>query len=57
MGRNARFCKSLQVGDSINIKGRLQSREYQKRNIDGSVTAKIAYEISVSSVIKIEGDA
>lgn len=32
-GRNSRFCKSLKVSDNIRIWGRLQSREYQKKNI------------------------
>ena len=30
-GRNARFVKSLKVGDFITISGRIQSREYQKK--------------------------
>lgn len=51
-GRNARFCKSLLVGDEIKIIGRLQSRSYQKKNADDSVTEKVAYEISVSRIIK-----
>lgn len=41
-GRNARFMRSLNVGDRIRIAGRIQSREYEK---DGGV--KIAYELSV----------
>lgn len=51
-GRNARFCKSLVVGDEIKIIGRLQSRIYQKKNADDSVTEKVAYEISVARVMK-----
>ena len=51
-GRNARFCKALVVGEEIKITGRLQSRAYQKKNADNSVTERVAYEISVARVSK-----
>ncbi|MBE7091666.1 MAG: single-stranded DNA-binding protein [Clostridiales bacterium] len=49
-GRNARYCQQLNVGDSIHIEGRLQSREYQKKLDDNSIINKIAYEVSVSKL-------
>lgn len=53
-GRNARFVKDLPVGTKLNIEGRIQSREYQKKLSDYEVINKIAYEISVSKVSIIE---
>lgn len=53
-GRNARFAKGLQVGDQINIWGRIQSRNYEKKLGDGEVEEKVAYEVSISKVIKKE---
>ncbi len=49
-GRNARYCQQLNVGDSIHIEGRLQSREYQKKLDDETVITKTAYEVSVSKL-------
>lgn len=50
-GRNARFSKTLNVGDKVRLSGRIQSREYRKRTAEDSYISKTAYEISV---IKIE---
>lgn len=47
-GRNARFCKNINVGDNIKIWGRIQSRVYQKHLSDEEVIEKTAYEVSVS---------
>lgn len=47
-GRNARFCKSIKVGDNIKIWGRIQSRVYQKHILEDEVVEKTAYEVSVS---------
>jgi primosomal replication protein N len=47
-GRNARFAKTMNVGDRINISGRVQSREYQKRLESGLTETRVAYEISVN---------
>lgn len=44
-GRNAYYVRSLNVGDSIRVAGRIQSREYNK---DGVV--KVAYELSVNLI-------
>ncbi|OFI06123.1 single-stranded DNA-binding protein [Clostridium acetireducens DSM 10703] len=55
-GRNARFCKTLEVGDNIRIWGRLQSREYQKRVSNTEVVKKVAYEVSISKMEKFSDD-
>ena len=47
-GRNARFCKSINVGDNIKVWGRIQSRVYQKHVSEDEVIEKTAYEVSVS---------
>jgi single-stranded DNA-binding protein len=56
-GRIAQFVSNLNVGSHIQIKGRVQSREYEKRIYDNvnnpesfSVIIKTAYEISVYTV-------
>ena len=52
-GRNARFIKSLAIGEKVIVTGRIQSREYQKQTDNGGVV-KTAYEISIC---KIEADS
>ncbi|MBO7178455.1 MAG: single-stranded DNA-binding protein [Clostridia bacterium] len=49
-GRNARFASRLEVGDKVELVGRIQSREYQKVLEDGSSEVRVAYEISVSRI-------
>lgn len=53
-GRNSRFCESLTVGDNIRIWGRLQSREYEKKVSDSDTVKKIAYEVSISKMEKVQ---
>jgi single-stranded DNA-binding protein len=55
-GRNSRFCQSLTVGDNIRIWGRLQSREYQKKVSEEEVIKKVAYEVSISKMEKVNKD-
>ncbi len=52
-GRNAKYCESFAVGEKIKVYGRVQSREYEKKNEDGTVSKKVAYEISVSKLEKV----
>ncbi len=47
-GRNAKFCETLNVGDLVKLNGRIQSRTYEKKNPDGEIMKKTAYEVSVS---------
>ncbi|MCM1043401.1 MAG: single-stranded DNA-binding protein [Corallococcus sp.] len=53
-GRNARFAKTLAVGEHISIVGRVQSRQYQKRLDDETVETRTAYEVSVSKISVVE---
>ena len=49
-GRNARFAESFRVGEHIQIWGRIQSREYQKKISETEFEKRIAYEVSVSKL-------
>ena len=49
-GRNARFAEKLAVGQHIDIVGRVQSRNYQKRLDDETVVTRTAYEVSVGKI-------
>ncbi len=53
-GRNARYAKNLQIGDRIHIWGRIQSRNYEKKLAGGDIQEKIAYEVSISKLMKEE---
>lgn len=49
-GRNAAYAGGLDVGTRIKVGGRIQSREYKKKNEDGSMIEKIAYEVSIINI-------
>ena len=49
-GRNARFVAKMAVGDRIVLSGRIQSREYQKKQPDESFITMTAYEVSISKL-------
>ena len=49
-GRNARFAESFVVGGHIQLWGRIQSREYQKKIDENDYERRIAYEVSVSKM-------
>lgn len=49
-GRNARFAGSLEIGARIELVGRIQSREYQKRISEFEVVKRTAYEVSVNKI-------
>lgn len=51
-GRNAKFVSTLNVGDRLEMVGRIQSRVYQKRIDENTVEEKIAYEISLNKIVK-----
>ena len=56
-GRNARFVKNLAVGDKVALSGRIQSREYQKKQDDGTFLTMTAYEVSISKLAAFDDDA
>lgn len=49
-GRNARFAESFTVGGHIQVFGRIQSREYQKKVGEEEFEKRVAYEVSVSKL-------
>jgi primosomal replication protein N len=49
-GRNARFCQNIEVGTEVKVVGRVQSRTYEKKHEDGTVEARVAYEVSIASM-------
>lgn len=53
-GRNARFVKDLGVGEKLGVQGRIQSRKYQKKITETESEIRVAYEISLSSVVLAE---
>lgn len=59
-GRNARFVKNLEIGKKVNLVGRIQSREYQKKLENGEIITRTAYEVSINKIsddeISIEED-
>ena len=56
-GRNAKYAETLKIGDNVIIKGRIQSREYQKKLSETEFEQKTAYEISISKLERISEKA
>ena len=52
-GRTARYAAQLKVGDRLDVQGRFQSREYQKQMPDGTVMNRMAYEVSISRLSRL----
>ncbi len=53
-GRNARFAEGFSVGGHVQIWGRIQSREYQKKLNEEDFEKRVAYEVSVSKLEYLE---
>ncbi len=49
-GRNARFASGFEVGEHVQVLGRIQSREYIKKISETETEKRIAYEVSVSKL-------
>ena len=49
-GRNARYAKTLEVGQKLSLTGRVQSREYEKILPNGTKIDRVAYEVSIASL-------
>lgn len=56
-GRNARFVRNLAVGDKVALSGRIQSREYQKKQTDESFVTMTAYEVSISKLAAFDDES
>lgn len=54
-GRNARYAGQMNVGDRIQITGRIQSRDYWKKMPDGTQEKRTAIEVSAAAIGKEEG--
>ena len=52
-GRNAKYAETFSVGDNVVVKGRIQSREYQKKISETEVECKTAFEVSLSRLDKV----
>ena len=50
-GRNARFASTLEVGQRVQLQGRIQSREYVKKISEDNLERHTAYELSASRSI------
>ena len=46
-GRNARFASAFEVGEHVQVLGRIQSREYVKKLSETETEKRTAYEVSV----------
>ena len=53
-GRNARYADGFEVGEHVQLWGRIQSREYQKQIDEEQYETRVAYEISVSKLECVE---
>lgn len=53
-GSDARLLSKLVVSKFIELTGRIQSREYEKKYDDGTVETKRAYEVSVNNIVTIK---
>ena len=53
-GRNARFASTFEVGEHVQIMGRIQSREYIKKLTETETEKRIAYEVSGSKLECLE---
>lgn len=53
-GRNAIWSSALQVGTKVEILGRIQSREYEKRISDTESEKRVTYEVSIIRIEKID---
>ena len=49
-GRNARYASAFEVGEHVQVLGRIQSREYVKRLSETETEKRTAYEVSVSKL-------
>ena len=49
-GRNARYADQFEVGEQVQLWGRIQSREYQKKIGEDEYEKRVAYEVSVSKM-------
>ena len=49
-GRNARYASGFEVGEHVQVLGRIQSRDYVKKLSETETEVRTAYEVSVSKL-------
>lgn len=49
-GRNARYASGLEIGTHVQIAGRIQSRQYDKKLSEDLTEERVAYEVSISKL-------
>ena len=49
-GRNARYASGFEVGEHVQLLGRIQSREYVKKLTETETEKRVAYEVSVGKL-------
>lgn len=49
-GRNARYVRGIKVGQKLEVVGRVQSREYQKKLSETETETRVAYEVSMGKI-------
>lgn len=55
-GRNARYASAFEVGEHVQVLGRIQSREYVKKLSETETEKRTAYEVSVSKLECMDGE-
>ena len=55
-GRNARYASAFEVGEHVQVLGRIQSREYVKKLSETETEKRVAYEVSVSKLECMDGE-
>ncbi len=55
-GRNARYASAFEVGEHVQVLGRIQSREYVKKLSEFETEKRVAYEVSVSKLECMDGE-
>ena len=56
-GRNARYASGFEVGEHVQILGRIQSRDYVKKISETETETRTAYEVSVSKLECLEEES
>ncbi len=56
-GRNARYVRHVKVGQKLEVIGRIQSREYQKKISETESETRIAYEVSMGKIHIVDEDS
>lgn len=54
-GRNARFVRDIEIGQKLQISGRIQSRQYTKKLTEEISETRTAYELSISKIVLDNG--